>query len=99
MATYEYKVRRRVTYKIRTFYVNEAKKYSHTYSNELMHKNIDEARFAIYFIEDGLQRREPTIKRWEGLHMAHAKHWYFAYRIVEDTIIIEDACHEQNMHD
>ena len=99
MATYKYKVRRRVTNNIRTFYANVAKKYSHTYSIELMHKNVDEARYAIYFIEDGLLRREPTMKRWEGLLMTRAKHWYYAYRIVGDTIIVEDACHEQNMHD
>ena len=50
MATYKYKVRRRVTTKIRTFYANVAKKYN-------------------------------------------------AYRIDGDTIIVEDACHEQNMYD
>ena len=44
-------------------------------------------------------RREPNMKRWEGLLMTRAKHWYYAYRIVGDTIIVEDACHEQNMHD
>ena len=99
MATYTYKVRKRAFNKIRAFYANVAKKYSHTYSRELMHRNINEARYAIYFIEDGLLRREPTIKRWEGLLMTHAKHWYYAYRIDGDTIIVEDACHEQNMHD
>ena len=99
MVTYNYKVRRRVINKINAFYTNVAKKYSHTYSLDLMLKNIDEARYAIFFIEDGLLRREPTLKRWEGLYMTHAKHWYYAYRIEGDTVIVEDACHEQNMHD
>ena len=31
--------------------------------------------------------------------MANAGHWYYAYRISGDTIIIEDACHAQNMHE
>ena len=99
MATYNYEVRQRAINKIYTFYTNVAKKYSHTYSLELMLKNIDEARHAIFFIEDGLLRREPTIKRWKGLLMTRAKHWYYAYRIDGDTVIVEDACHEQNMHD
>jgi hypothetical protein len=62
-----------------------------------MHKNIDEAIDAMYCIEKDLLRRRPTIARWEGFHMAHAGHWYYAYSINGDTITIEDACHEQNM--
>ena len=30
--------------------------------------------------------------------ISHAGHWYYAYTIKGDMITIEDACHEQNMH-
>ena len=58
--------------KIKTFYYNVAKKYKHTYSEELMHKNIDDAYDAIYQIENGLLRRQPTLSRWNGLFMANS---------------------------
>ena len=65
-----------------------------------MHQNIDEAIDGMYQIEQTLARQKPTIVRWQkqGYHMAHAGHWYYAYTIQDDTITIEDACHEQNMH-
>lgn len=96
-----YFIRNRVGNKINSFYQNVAKKYKHTYSEELMHKNMDDAYNAIYQIENGLLRRQPTISRWRGLYMATSndKHWYFAYRIEGDTIYVEDACHAQNMHE
>lgn len=48
---------------IKCFYHNVAKKYSSTYSLELMHKNIDEAIDSMYLIEDELLRRTPEISR------------------------------------
>ena len=94
-------IRQQVLNKISNFYHNVAKKYKHTYSEELMHKNIDNAYNAIYQIENGLLRRRPTISRWNGLFMATSRDrkWYFAYRIEGDTIYVEDACHAQNMHE
>lgn len=85
--------------KIAGFYHNVAKKYKHTYSEQLMNRNIIEAYDAMSLVEKSLPRRKPTIARWQGYHMVHAGHWYYAYSIQDDTIIIEDACHEQNMHD
>jgi len=84
---------------IKRFYRNVAKKYSNTYSLELMHKNVDEAIDAMYKIENGLHRRKPTVKQWEGCYMANTSKWYFAYKIFDDTIIVIDACHAQNMID
>ena len=81
------------------FYHNVAKKYKHTYSKELMHKNIDEAISSAYEIEKTLLRRDPTIERWSGYYMANTDKWYYAYTIEDDTIIVEDACHAQNMHE
>jgi sulfite reductase beta subunit-like hemoprotein len=82
------------------FYQNVIRKYRHTYSLELMDKNIDEALDAMFQIEQSLLRRQPTVERWQkaGWHMANAGKWYYAYTISGDTITIEDACHEQNMH-
>lgn len=94
-----YLISNHVKSKIVSFYHNVAKKYKHTYSEELMHKNIDEAYNSIYNIENGLPRRRPTMQQWSNLFMAAAKQWYFAYRIEGDTIYVEDTCHAQNMKD
>ena len=99
MVSYSYLLSDKVHREIYTFYDNVSRKYCHTYSNYLMHQNINDAYDAIYKIENGLLRRKPTISRWAGYHMAHGGKWFFAYRIVNDTIYVEDACHEQNMHD
>ena len=93
----KYVIKRRCVNKINTFYHNVSKKYKHTYSEDLMHKNIDDAIDAMYQIECTLLRREPTIERWKGYYMANTDKWYFAYTISDDTITIVDACHAQNM--
>ena len=93
-----YVIKKRCLSKINTFYRNVSKKYKHTYSEELMHQNIDEAIDAMYQIEQTLLRREPTLERWKGYYMANTDKWYFAYTIEGDTITIVDACHAQNMH-
>lgn len=92
-----YKVSKRCHNKIATFYNNVARKYKNTYSKELMHKNIDEAINGMYKIENGLQRRTPTISRWEGYFMANTDKWYYAYTIDNEIITIVDVCHAQNM--
>ena len=94
-----YKIQRRCIENIADFYHHVSLKYRHTYSVDLMHKNLDEALDAMFQIEKSLIRRRPTLERWkkEGWHMAHTGKWYYAYTIVDDTITIEDACHEQNM--
>lgn len=84
---------------IEDFYRDVAMKYAHTYSAELLHKNVDEAIDSMYMIENGLLRRQPTILKWEGCYMANTRKWYFAYKIFDDTVLIVDACHAQNMTD
>ena len=96
---YTYKISLQCYKKIYSFYYNVALKYRHTYSEELMHKNIDDAIDSMYMIERSLLRRHPTIAKWIGLYMANTDKWYFAYVIEGDTILIVDACHAQNMHD
>lgn len=66
-----------------------------------MRKHISEYVDSMYLIEQSLLRRRPTLKRWQDQrwHMAHAGHWYYAYTINDDTVTIEDARHEQNMHE
>ena len=83
---------------IYSFYFHVAQKYRHTYSEELMYKNIDDAVNSIYQIEKTLPRRELTIERWKGYHMANTDKWYFAYIILDDMIVVVDASHAQNMH-
>ena len=95
----KYVVKKRCAKKINSFYHNVAKNYKHTYSEELMHRNIDEASDSIYQIENTLLRREPTLNRWKGYYMANTDKWYFAYTINGETITIVDACHAQNMHE
>ena len=55
-------LKKRCLLKIASFYRNVSKKYKHTYSEELMHKNIDDAIDSAYNIEGTLTRREPTIE-------------------------------------
>ncbi len=43
MMKYDYKVSPLCYRKIYSFYHNVAKKYRHTYSEEMMHNNIDDA--------------------------------------------------------
>ncbi len=66
-----------------------------------MHKNIDDAVNAMFLIEKTLQRRKPTLSKWQnqGWHMAHSGKWYYVYTIEGDTITIQDACHELNIHE
>ena len=99
MIEYRYKIRPLAQRKITTFYNNVGKKYKHTYSKELMHKNIDEAVDAMFQIERSLLRRKPTISRWNGYYMANTDKWYFAYLFDGETVTIVDACHAQNMHE
>ena len=99
MGSYNYLLSEKVHSEIFNFYDNVSHKYCHTYSLILMHKNINEVYDNIYKIENGLLRRSPSIARWAGYHMAHGGKWYFAYRIVGNVVFVEDACHEQNMHD
>ena len=95
----KYLVRKRCARKINSFYKNVSRKYRHTYSQELMEKNVHDAFDSIYEIERTLLRREPALTRWNGYHMANTDKWYFAYTIDGDTITIVDACHAQNMHE
>ena len=96
--TYRYKISLQCYKKIYSFYFHVAMKYRHTYSEELMRKNIDDAIDSMYQIERSLLRRQPTIPDWLGLYMANTDKWYFAYTIEDDTITVVDACHAQNMH-
>ena len=95
----KYIIRKRCLVKINAFYRNVSKRYKHTYSEELMHQNADDAVDGMYKIERILLRREPTIAKWKGYHMANTDKWYYAYTIDGETITVVDACHAQNMHD
>ena len=95
----QYVIRKRCLTKINTFYYNVSKKYRHTYSEELMHQNVDDAVDGMYQIERTLLRREPTLMRWTGYHMANTDKWYYAYTFDGDTVTLVDACHAQNMHE
>ena len=92
-------IRKRCAQKITTFYRNVSKKYKHTYSQELMEKNVHDAYDSMFQIERTLLRREPTISQWAGYHMANTDKWYFAYTIDGDTVTVVDARHAQNMHE
>lgn len=100
MRKYRYLVLPQCYEAIYSFYYHVALRYRHTYSEEQMLQNIDDASDAFYKIEDGLLRREPTLSRWKqkGYHMAHTNKWYYAYTFDGETVTVVDACHAQNMH-
>ena len=95
----KYVIRKRCAQKVTEFYRNVSKKYKHTYSQELMEQNVQDAYDSIFMIEQSLLRREPTISRWKGYYMANTEKWYFAYTLEGDTVTVVDACHAQNMHE
>jgi len=97
MREYQYLIEPLCYENIYSFYHNVALKYRHTYSEELMQQNIDDAVDAFFQIEKTLLRRKPTLSRWNGFHMANTDKWYYAYIILGDVIIVVDACHAQNM--
>ena len=66
-----YHIKKQCFRKVNAFYHNVAKKYKHTYSEEMMHQNIDDAIDSMYQIEQSLLRREPTLSRWANYHMAN----------------------------
>ncbi len=99
MKQYQYLIKKRCANKITTFYRNVSKKYKHTYSQELMEKNVHDAYDSIYQIEKTLLRREPSLSRWSGYYMANTDKWYYAYTFDGETVTVVDACHAQNMHD
>lgn len=94
-----YDIRKSCAQKITSFYRNVSKKYKHTYSQEMMEKNVHDAYDSMFQIECTLLRRKPIISQWSGFHMANTDKWYFAYTIEGDTITIVDAIHAQNMHE
>ena len=76
-----YVIRKRCLLKINSFYLNVSKKYKHTYSEELMHQNADDAINGMYQIEKTLLRRVPIISRWAGYHMANGEYEEVVLRI------------------
>jgi len=90
-------IKKRCVQNITSFYRNVSKKYKHTYSLELMEKNVNEAYDAIFQIERTLLRREPTLERWKGYMMANTDKWYYAYTFDGETVTVVDACHAQNI--
>ena len=71
MADYRYIIKPRTSRKIFSFYQNVAKKYRHTYDKDDLKRDVQNAVFSIFRIENGLLRREPTISQWAGYHMAN----------------------------
>ena len=98
MADIHYIIKPRAAQKIYSFYRNVAKKYRHTYDKDDLKRNVHDAVFSIYGIESTLLRREPTLSRWKGYHMANTDKWYFAYTFDGETVTVVDAYHAQNMH-
>ena len=99
MKEYQYLIDPQCYEEINAFYEHVALKYQHTYSEELMLQNIDDAIDSMFQIERTLLRRKPTIRKWAGYYMANTDKWYFAYLILDDVIAVLDACHAQNMHE
>ena len=52
---------------------------------------LSQRRLGGYGLSIGMWQRDTPI-------LAHADKWYYAYTIEDDTIVIHDACHQQNMH-
>lgn len=95
---YSFIVKPLASRKIWSFYRNVAKKYNYTFDEDDLIRNVKGAIRPMLLIESRLLRRTSSIKGWTGKFMAHSGSWYYAYTIEGDTIVIHDACHQQNMH-
>lgn len=97
----EYKVEDRVYNVIRNFYRNVAIYHGNTNSEENILDYMRKAYRSIYQIENGLLRRRPRMKRWQGYYVALSKDgtWYYAYSIEGNVIHFYDACYCTNIHD
>ena len=103
-------VNKRAFLSISTFYNNVLQKYSNTYSEEQMQKNVDEVCDAVQNIQDNgklpiLQKhrnkgyKEATWKR-KGTKID----WYFEYKVEKDKnsdyiIRVYEAINFRNMHE
>ncbi len=96
---YKYVVKPLASRKIWSFYRNVARKYAHTFDEDDLIRNVKSAIRPMLLIEVRLLRRTPLISRWSGKYMAHSGSWYYAYTIEDGTIVVHDACHQQNMHE
>lgn len=100
MTQYEYPISPTAVEAINSFYENVSKKWKHTYALEDVLRYVQETINHIHQI-GMVFPRIPTIARWRdrGYSMAHIDKWYYAYYIEDGIIYVEDACHQQNMHD
>jgi hypothetical protein len=88
--------------KIYTFYLNVAKKYKYTWSMEDSIMRIDKVSQEAYKVGTELAKRRPGfIRRWIGYSVDYSKAtgWYFAYKIEDGVIYVEDAENYRNMYD
>ena len=92
-------IRPNVLHEIDTFYYNMWQKYKHSWGEEEIIKLISDTYNDINKLSTIKVHRKSTKEEWYGLFMANIDKWYFAYRIEDDTIYVEDACHSQNMHE
>jgi hypothetical protein len=92
----------RVYRRIRQFYDNARLKYPNTYSRANADRDIDKVHDELYKVGTQLCTRNYTIiSRWNGYLVDYSTKvkWYFAYRIEDDVIYVEDAENYRNMSD
>ncbi|GHV68115.1 hypothetical protein FACS1894199_14880 [Bacteroidia bacterium] len=93
-------IRRKAHFKIIRFYYNAAKKWKHAWSMEDSHRYIDKVHDEAYKVGTQLPtKKDSVLYKWKNYKVAYSKKtgWYFAFRIVDDTIYIEDAENYRNM--
>ncbi|KAA6301519.1 MAG: hypothetical protein EZS26_002263 [Candidatus Ordinivivax streblomastigis] len=86
--------------KIYNFYLNVAKKYKHAWSMEESIRHVEKVTQEAYKVGTQLSKREPYFRpNWRNYSVDYSKAtgWYFAYRIENDTIYVEDAENYRNM--
>ena len=84
---------------IDSFYYNMWQKYKHSWGEEEIVKLISDTYDEAYKIKEITIHRNATKNEWQNLFMANIDKWNFAYKIENNTIYVEDACHSQNMHE
>ena len=86
--------------RIEQFYLNAMKKYPNTYTLNNAEKDWNKVKNEAYKVGTQLSKKmQHGIKNWKNYNVDYSSNtgWNFAYRIVNNTIIVEDAANYRNM--
>ena len=83
--------------KIMDFYKNTGLKFSDTNTGDVIEKYINDTINSIATINHNSLLQQPYLNSWQEYKRITLGKWNFAVEVKDNTIIIVDACHRQNL--